>query len=115
PPRAGVRNEVESQQSKVIRGKKAFDFQLSTFRLSSDSFASRKLVEINLRVPLLIRLEQLVPRHFLSAVGGRPSEPAGQRGLHAFGSLVMEISAGDALDEGFLLFGIGLREVVAEG
>src|SRR5437667_3673694 len=76
----GVRNEVESQQSKV-KGKRQKSFRLSTFdfRLSSDSCTSRQLVEINLRVPLLIRLKQLVPRHFPSAVGGRPSEHGGQR------------------------------------
>src|SRR5437879_1611651 len=108
---------LESETKSKVKGKRQESFRLSTFnfRLSSDSFASRKPVEINLRVPLLIRLKQFVPRHFPSAVGGRPSKHGGQRRLHAFGSLVVEIAAGDALDEGFLLLGIGLGEVVAEG
>ena len=57
-------------------------------------------------------LLQLVPGDFAAAVGGHAAQHAGERGFDAGGDLVVELAAGDAVDEAAVLVAVGELEVV---
>ena len=73
-----------------------------------------EFIQVDLRIPGLGRLHELVPGDLASLISGVSRHHAGKSRLGTLGGLVMEIGAGDALDEGFLLFGIGELKVGAK-
>src|SRR5579863_7154929 len=76
---------------------------------------SRKFVEIQMGVPRLLGLQEVVPRYLPPAIGGLAAEHGGERRLRARRGLVVKLAALDAGDERLLLLGIGFRQVVVEG
>jgi len=67
---------------------------------------SAQFVQVNLWIPDFGGFHQLVPGDFVARVRGGARHHARERGLRAFGGLIVKTSVGDALDEGFLFFGI---------
>src|SRR5258708_16402650 len=80
----------------------------------STALALAQLVQINSWVIDFGRLHQLIPSDLASRIRSGASHHARKRGLRAFGCLIMEIAAGDAFDEGLLLFAVGEFEIGAE-
>src|SRR5438445_227051 len=76
--------------------------------------SSTQLVQVNLWIPHLFRLHQLVPSDLASGVSGGARHHAGKGGFRALGGLIMEITVRDALDKGLLLFRIGELEIGGE-
>src|SRR5438128_2104692 len=70
-----------------------------------------EFIQVDLRIPLVFRLHDFVPRDFVSLIRRRARHHAGKRRLAALGCLIMEIAARNALDEGLLLLRIGELEV----
>src|SRR5207249_10124324 len=70
-----------------------------------------EFIQVDLRIPLVFRLPDFVPRDFVSLIRRRARHHAGKRRLAALGCLVMEIAACNALNEGLLLLRFGRLEV----
>src|ERR1700733_4535217 len=77
--------------------------------------ALAELLEVHAQFPVVVVFLQLVPGGFAAGVGGCAAQHAGERGFNTGGDLVVELAAGDALNEAAVLFAIGVDEVVGEG
>src|ERR1700722_13555271 len=73
-----------------------------------------QFVQINLRIPNLGRLYLLVPRNFPPGVGRRPRHHTRKRRLRPLRRLIVEIPAGNALDERLLLLRIREFQIRSE-
>src|SRR6266704_182854 len=80
----------------------------------SSSATSAQFVEVHLRVPRVEGLERLFPRDFASRIRRCASHHARKRGFGTLVRLIVEIPAGDALDERFLLFTVRKLQVGSE-
>src|SRR3990172_5978871 len=77
------------------------------------SCESRQLVEIQPGVVSLVGLQQFAPGDFPARVRRLAAQNGAERRLHTRSSLVVKLSAGDALDESLVLFGVGVLDRAA--
>src|SRR5229473_7392016 len=108
PPRAAEQAAVTDDLRNSRRDER------SIFTPHSTALALAQLVQIEFRIVDFVRLHQLIPSDLASRIRSGARHHARKRGLRAFGRLIMEIAAGDAFDEGLLLFAVGEFEIGAE-
>src|SRR5579864_2576044 len=65
--------------------------------------ALSQLVKVNPRIPVLIGPQKFVPCDFAALICGFAAQHRGQRRIDAGGRLVVELTAGDTVDERLLL------------
>src|SRR5690242_2810168 len=86
----------------------------SCFLLTINYSLPTHLLQINSRLPLLLRRHLRLPRHFLPRVRRCPRHHAAHRGLHSLRRLVVEFPARDALHKQPLFLRVRLLQVRRE-
>ena len=73
-----------------------------------DSAIVAELLHIDAQLPGFVVFLEFIPGGFAAGVGGVAAEHAGECTFDAGGDLVVELAAGDALDEAAVLFAISV-------
>src|ERR1700676_3421494 len=76
--------------------------------------SSTQFIQINLRLPLLLRLHHLLPSNFPPRIRRRPRQQARKRRLHPLRRLIMKIPAGNTLHKRLFLLRIRKLQIRSE-